>query len=65
MRWKSRERRNNDSSGKPEKWFAWYPVKLDDRSGEVAWLEVVDRVKVTISGGVEYEWLYFGIGARQ
>ena len=44
MRWKMNWRKKlcRWISEKPEWWFAWRPVKLDD-TGEWVWLERVDR----------------------
>lgn len=38
------------------KWFAWYPVEMTEKLGEVRWLETVERRKGWYSGFGSSGW---------
>lgn len=66
MRWMTRSAKKRLRCGRPERWFAWYPVLLCDngKGGTAAWLEMVYRVpylavRADAYGGDRYENLHY------
>ena len=37
-----------------EKWFAWYPVRINDK--QLAWLEIVERNEIVKTYATQDDW---------